>query len=116
MNNIMGNKTERILQWNCRGYRINKTFLDVLIDTYHPSIICLQETNIPESLSDEMSKSDSYRGYKKYFSNYHNGDPYNESHHGVAIFVDTNFYPVSDTININFHAKSFQYLAVTVSK
>ena len=112
----MGNKTERILQWNCRGYRINKTFLDVLIDTYHPSIICLQETNIPESLSDEMSKSDSYRGYKKYFSNYHNGDPYNESHHGVAIFVDTNFYPVSDTININFHAKSFQYLAVTVSK
>ena len=63
----MGNKTERILQWNCRGYRINSAFIDILIDTYHPSIICLQETNIPENLSDQMSKSDSYRGYKNIF-------------------------------------------------
>ena len=62
----MGNK-EHILQWNCRGFRINSTFLDILINTYHPSIICLQETYIPENESDKMSKADSYRGYKKYF-------------------------------------------------
>ena len=111
----MGNK-EHILQWNCRGFRINSTFLDILINTYHPSIICLQETYIPENESDKMSKADSYRGYKKYFCNFHGDLPYNDSHHGVAIFVDTNFYPVSDQINFNFNAQSFQYLAVTVSK
>lgn len=112
---MAGNIHEKIIQWNIRGFRKNSAFLDLIIHTHHPSIICLQETYIPQSNSNEMSKSDSYRGYRKFFSNFKKDSAINLPHHGLAILVDTNYYPVSDKVEIDTSFESFQHLVISVS-
>ena len=38
-----------ILQWNCRGFRVNFNELGLLAQKYNPQAICLQETHLKQS-------------------------------------------------------------------
>ena len=40
-----------ILQWNCRGIRVNYEELQQLLTNRNPKIVCLQETFLKESSS-----------------------------------------------------------------
>ena len=47
-----------ILQWNIRGFRVNKLELDQLASTLNLNVICLQETHTHNSIT--------LKGYKAY--------------------------------------------------
>ena len=50
----MNNK--HILQWNCRGLKANLPELDLLLQTFSPAAICLQETLQSESKPINLRK------------------------------------------------------------
>ena len=71
-----------LLQWNCRGFRANRSDIDLLIQSYSPVAICLQETllaNITYSIPR-------YVPYHIFASLDNNNRP----HGGVSIFVKSN--------------------------
>ena len=52
--------TNKIIQWNCRGYRPNFEEIKNLIAQFNPYILALQETFLRENYTG------SFRGYKHY--------------------------------------------------
>jgi exonuclease III len=44
----MAHQTHNIIQWNCRGLRLNLPDLQILIQNHSPAIISLQETHITD--------------------------------------------------------------------
>ena len=39
----------KIIQWNCRGFKINLNELSLLIHKFNPVAFCLQETHLKQS-------------------------------------------------------------------
>ena len=40
-----------VLQWNCHGFQEIRHELELLIGRFHPSVICFEETFLPENIS-----------------------------------------------------------------
>lgn len=59
------NKTQQIIQWNCRGIRSNYNELLILISLFNPAIVCLQETFLQ---NNNHFKTPNYEQYN-YFHN-----------------------------------------------
>ena len=99
-----------ILQWNCRGLSDKRLDLDLLISSYTPAIICLQETqlssNVEKSWKDgsPLPSVTVFRGYTPYFKCIDSGK------NGVAIYVRNNV--IHSPIKLNTH---LQALAVKVT-
>ena len=53
-----------ILQWNCRGLRLNFNELQLLISQYDPKIICLQETKLSENNPPTLRHYSAYYYYE----------------------------------------------------
>ena len=70
-----------LLQWNCRGFRANRSDIDLLITRYSPAVICLQETLIHRS-------SYPIRGYVSY-NLFADTDDLGRPHGGVSILVNS---------------------------
>ena len=49
IHSIMDKKT--IIQWNCRGLRANYNEILILMSLFSPSVICLQETFLKQSIA-----------------------------------------------------------------
>ena len=71
-----------LLQWNCRGFRANRSDIDLLIQRYSPVAICLQET----LLTNITYTIPQYVPYHIFASLDNNNRP----HGGVSIFVKSN--------------------------
>lgn len=48
--------TLNVVQWNLRSFRSQRPYLQSLVDTTHPTIICLQETNLFPSHTLSLSR------------------------------------------------------------
>ena len=74
-----------ILQWNCDGLRKRRNDLDILIATYNPAIICLQETLLPfhteRCHEDNLPLGVIFKKYTGYFKCIPSGK------NGIAIYV-----------------------------
>jgi ribonuclease HI len=73
---------KHILQWNCRGLKANLPELDILLQTFSPVAICLQET-----LQNE-NKPINLRKYSHYYKNNLTTD--GRPRGGVSIFIKRN--------------------------
>ena len=69
-----------ILQWNCNGLRGHRVELELLLSTYNPSVVCLQETK----LTPEMECKMTFKYYTSYFKSKTDGNG------GVGILVKNN--------------------------
>src|SRR6266516_5737769 len=71
-----------ILQWNCRGLKANLPELDLLLQTFSPAAICLQET------FQSKNKPINLRKYSHFYKNHlkNDGTPGG----GVSIFIKRN--------------------------
>jgi len=76
----MSNK--HILQWNCRGLKANLPELDLLLQTFSPAAICLQETLQSEN------KPINLRKYSHFYKNSLKSD--GRPGGGVSIFIKRN--------------------------
>ena len=68
-----------ILQWNCRGLTANFPELDLLLQTYSPAAICLQET------FQNDTKPFNLRKYSHFYKNHLKND--GRPGGGVSIFI-----------------------------
>ena len=68
-----------IIQWNYRGLRNNREYIELLISKYSPAAICLQET---------LLKPDQIQTFKHYLAYYKSGI---HGHGCVCILVKNNF-------------------------
>ena len=64
-----------IIQWNCRGLRINYDEIGILIAKYSPAVICLQETRLTPDLSP------TFKNYVCYYESKINAS------HGLGVLV-----------------------------
>ena len=55
--------TMAILQWNCRGFRVNFNELSLLAQHYNPQAICLQETHFKDSDNINMRGFSIYNAF-----------------------------------------------------
>lgn len=78
-----------IIQWNCRGLKANFTDFDILLNSFSPAALCLQET-----LQSDLNPI-KLRHYTQYCKNYTkaDGSPYG----GVTVMVK-NSIPQSEII------------------
>ena len=90
------------MQWNCRGARINLAEMQILMQHYQPSIICLQETYITD-INHSVNR-DYYNNHKIAINT--NG----RRQGGVSILVRTNIPHSSLTL-----ATTIQAVAVRVT-
>ena len=82
----MANKTV-ILQWNCRGLRDKREDLELLINTYKPIVICLQETLLSSQIEKYQKEGKTLPSFVN-FTNYHSYFKCIESgRNGIAIYV-----------------------------
>ena len=70
-----------IIQWNCRGLKINFLELTLLVQLYNPIAICLQETHLKET--DKIN----LKGYTMYNTYGNTGE---RASGGSTIFVRDN--------------------------
>ena len=54
---------QKIINWNCRGFRMNIREIQMFISDYDPLAICLQETFLRANKTIEMRKYDSYHSF-----------------------------------------------------
>lgn len=91
----------KAIQWNCRSVNSKKSDLIHIINKYHPTIVCLQETWLkPESIFK-------IQGYSCIREDRSDG------YGGVAILVKHPF-PFSH-VNISSHDKNFSIIAIIVN-
>ena len=53
----------KLIQWNCRGLRRNFNELQLIIQDYLPSAICLQETYLKETDNFDLRRYSSYHSF-----------------------------------------------------
>ena len=93
-----------ILQWNCRGLSDKRLDLDLLISSYTPAIICLQETQLSSNVEKSWKDGSPlpgvtvFRGYTPYFKCIDSGK------NGVAIYVRNNVIHSPIKLNTNLQA------------
>ena len=68
-----------IIQWNCRGLRINREDIELLVSKYSPAAICLQKTLLTPH------QTQTFRNYSAYYKSGIHG------HGGVCILVKNKF-------------------------
>lgn len=59
------NPFNSLLQWNCRGMQANLHELNLLIQTYTPASICLQETYVTNDTKISLVQYSLYHHYAK---------------------------------------------------
>ena len=99
-----------ILQWNCRGLLDKRLEIELILATYSPAILCLQETLLPKETEtkteNELDPRLKFRGYKGYFKCIKSGK------NGIATYVKNGVF--------HHHMKklktTLQALAVTITK
>ena len=84
-----------IIQWNCRGLKINFLELTLLVQLYNPIAICLQETHLKET--DKIS----LKGYNMY-NTY--GNTSERASGGSTIFVRDNVIHSPITLTTDLQA------------
>ena len=84
-----------IIQWNCRGLKINFLELTLLVQLYIPIAICLQETHLKET--DKIS----LKGYNM-FNTY--GNTSERASGGSTIFVRDNVIHSPITLTTDLQA------------
>ena len=77
--NTLKMTNNNILQWNCRGLTANFPELDLLLQTYSPAAICLQET------FQNDTKPFNLRKYSHFYKNHLKND--GRPGGGVSIFI-----------------------------
>ena len=65
----MDQSHHNIIQWNCRGLRSRREDIQLLIQKYSPAALCLQETMLHRSRSDDVDK-DTNNNYHQSFRNH----------------------------------------------
>lgn len=70
--------TQHTLQWNCLGYQTHQHELNILVNTYSPSIINIQETKF------NINFQPKYKNYTSYFKNL---NTQTNAHGGVLTYV-----------------------------
>lgn len=91
----------RILQWNLNGFYMRRESLQVMLKSFTPEVVCLQETNFKRTHCAKL------RGYTNYLKNRTNAA---HASGGVAIYVQNNI--PSKEIQIVSH---LEIVVVTVS-
>ena len=54
-----------IIQWNCRSLRSKINQFRLLVSSYAPDIIVLQETHLNDFVSDEVISLRNYQSFRK---------------------------------------------------
>ena len=91
-----------VIQWNCRGLKLNIDELSILIAKLNPLVVCLQE----------MFPKDTDIITVRGFNLYHNfQETENRTSGGVSILVNENIAQSIVTLNINLHAVSIKVKA-----
>ena len=101
---MLSNKMTACIQWNIRSLQANREELQLLLSTFIPDIVCLQETQL---------KANSDTGFKNY-SPYHcpkNSESNDVFHGGVAILIKNTLAHKNVKLST-----SLQAVAVRVSK
>ena len=93
------NKTQNIIQWNCRGVKTNFNELLILISLLNPAIICLQETFLQ---NNSNLKTTNYEQY-----NYIH-DAGSRANGGTSIFIRNNIPQSKLNIQTNLQAVAAQ--------
>ena len=75
-----------IIQWNCRGLKGNREYIELLISKYYPAVICLQETLL------KPGQTQTFKHYSAYYKSGIHG------HGGVCILAK----PTSSIVKFNF--------------
>ena len=67
INSNNSNKTcsPTLIQWNCRGIRVNYEELQHLSTSHNPKIVCLQKTFLKESNTIKLKNYTLYNHFKK---------------------------------------------------
>ena len=94
----MNSKYENILQWNCRGIKLNVPELQLIITETNPVAICLQETKLNTELFQ-------LRGY----SAYHHITSKKIACGGSSIFIKTNILHRKINTNSEIQAVAIRF-------
>lgn len=92
------NETD-IIQWNINGYYTRYQYLKILINTYLPLLLCLQETNFKDNNQRNL------KGYKKFQKN---RSSYAHASGGVVIYVKDDLQASESPILSNIETIAIQ--------
>lgn len=88
-----------ILQWNLNGYYRRKQFLQLALNKFNPSVICLQETNFKDNQCAQLT------GFQATFKNRTNTC---NASGGVAIYTKSTIFYKEIPLNSKYEATAVQ--------
>lgn len=88
-----------ILQWNVNSFHQRKQFLQIALNKFNPSIVCLQETNFKDKYCAQLS------GYQSTYKNTQNA---RHASGGVASFTKFTIFSKEVLINSRYEATAVQ--------
>ena len=89
--------TDKIIQWNCRGLKVNFIEITQLVKALNPIALCLQETHLKTSDKDKISLKH-YSLYSTY------SDDSERAAGGSSIFMNNNIIHSPVALNTELQA------------